>query len=120
MQKHSMLSSFGLIKVIFKYVILVRLIFELGTAPPRSTINLSARTGTLNLTGLVSQTNGSARKQRLKEVSRLLREVLNLMAYTRERRQKGVPFSAGSRPLDKGEAVSKKRSFGLSGRKECM
>ena len=87
-----------LIKFIFKYVILVRLIFELGTAPPRNTINLSARTGTLNLTGLVSQTNGSARKQRLKEVSRLLREVLNLMAYTRRRRPNGVPFSAGFRP----------------------
>ena len=87
-----------LIKFIFKCVILVRLIFELGTAPPRNTINLSARTGTLNLTGLVSQTNGSARKQRVKEVSRLLREVLNLMTYTRRRRPKGVPFSAGSRP----------------------
>ena len=87
-----------LIKFIFKYVILVRLIFELGTAPPRNTINLSARTGTLNLTGLVSQTNGSARKQRLKEVSRLLREVLNLMAYKRRRRPKVVPFSACSRP----------------------
>ena len=109
-----------LIKFIFKYVILVRLIFELGTAPPRNTINLSARTGTLNLTGLVSQTNGSARKQRLKEVSRLLREVLNLMANTRGRRQKGVPFSAGSRPLDKGEVVSKKSFFGPSGRKEYL
>ena len=91
-----------LIKFIFKYVISARLIFELGTAPPRNTINLSARTGTLNLTGLVSQTNGSARKQRLKEVSRLLREVLNLMAYKRRRRPKVVPFSACSRPLDKG------------------
>ena len=91
-----------LIKFIFKYVISARLIFELGTAPPRNTINLSARTGTLNLTGLVSQTNGSARKQRLKEVSRLLREVLNLMTYKRRRRPKVVPFIAGSRPEDKG------------------
>ena len=88
-----------LIKFIFKYVISARLIFELGTAPPRNTINLSARTGTLNLTGLVSQTNGSARKQRLKEVSRLLREVLNLMTYKRRRRPKVVPFSAGSPDL---------------------
>ena len=135
-----------LIKFIFKYVISARLIFELGTAPPRNTINLSARTGTLNLTGLVSQTNGSARKQRLKEVSRLLREVLNLMAYTRRRRPKGVPFSApdlkirgwgwggrvcvcvwggggggeSSRPLEKEEAVSKKSFFDPLGRKEYL
>ena len=133
------------IKFIFKCVISARLIFELGTAPPRNTINLSARTGTLNLTGLVSQTNGSARKQRLKEVSRLLREVLNLMTYKRRRRPKVVPFSAGSpdlkirgagvgrscvcgggggwessRPLDKGEAVSKKSFFDPSGRKEYL
>ena len=135
-----------LIKFIFKYVISARLIFELGTAPPRNTINLSARTGTLNLTGLVSQTNGSARKQRLKEVSRLLREVLNLMTYKRRRRPKVVPFIAGSRPEDKGggggavvcvcvcvcvggessrpldkeEAVSKKSFFDPLGRKEYL
>ena len=96
-----------LIRFIFKYVILVRLIFELETAPQRNTINLSARTGTLNLTGLVSQRNKSVRKQRRKEVSKLPREVLNLMAYTRRCRPKGVPFSVRSRPWDKTGGLQK-------------